>query len=87
MDPLYTRPAHEVPVQLYLFSLFPRAFNMRKFSSAGTPLQPLPPTLSEHIPEISEFMQACHALCMRLLEAFARTLDVRFRFINRLFKF
>ncbi|KDQ08228.1 hypothetical protein BOTBODRAFT_38059 [Botryobasidium botryosum FD-172 SS1] len=52
------------------------AFNMHKFTSAGEPLQPLPPTLSQHTSEISTFMQACHSLCMKLLEAFAQTLEL-----------
>lgn len=52
------------------------AFNLSKFTADGQPKQPLPPTLEQHIPTISAFMQGCHELSMRLLKSFAETLQL-----------
>ncbi|KAG8763800.1 hypothetical protein FRC12_008401, partial [Ceratobasidium sp. 428] len=52
------------------------AFNLSKFTADGQPKQPLPPTLSQHVPTISAFMQGCHELSMRLLKSFAQTLQL-----------
>ncbi|KAG8904758.1 hypothetical protein FRB99_001235 [Tulasnella sp. 403] len=52
------------------------AYNMRLFDENNKAQQPLPPLLAAHEDEIAQFMRSCHGLCMSLLRAFARAIEL-----------
>lgn len=53
---------------------FKEAFNFGEFSH-GKAQQPFPPSLIPHEAEISDFFDACHALCLKILTLFGLGLD------------